>query len=93
MPTSPTWMAYSGNGINCIDAVPIAIRRGTFCNAFLGQVCHEHSQRCRVSDVVLQACRSHEGLRRARADVSHVLCIMRVACWAGSLRSRPKCAP
>ena len=38
MPTSPTWMAYAGDGINCIDAVPIAIQRGTFCNAYLGQV-------------------------------------------------------
>ena len=38
MPTSPTWMAYAGDGLNCIDAVPIAIQRGTFCNAYLGQV-------------------------------------------------------
>ena len=40
MPTSPTWMAYAGDHVNCIDAVPIAIQRGTFCNVYLGQVQH-----------------------------------------------------
>ena len=54
---TPGWRTPA-TGINCIDAVPIAIHRGTFCNAFLGQVCHEHqlwqSQRWRLSLLYLR---------------------------------------
>ena len=38
MPTSPTWIAYKGDHQECIDAVPVAVQRGTFCRAFLGHV-------------------------------------------------------
>ena len=91
MPTSPTWMAYAGDGINCIDAVPIAIQRGTFCKAFLGQVRHEHrpwqSQRWRLSALVLQAWGSHDCPISAHADIEpRALCITHVARWAGLLR-------
>ena len=38
LPTSPTWIAYKGDHQNCLDVVPIAIQRGTFCRVFMGHV-------------------------------------------------------
>jgi hypothetical protein len=36
-PTSPSWVMYGGDDTQCVENVPLLIRREIFCQAFLAE--------------------------------------------------------
>jgi len=36
-PSGPTWLLYSGDDSHCMESVPLLLRLGTFCDAFVAQ--------------------------------------------------------
>ena len=36
-PTAPGWILYTGNATNCLEDMPVVIRRDTFCRAFVAE--------------------------------------------------------
>ena len=35
-PSAPTWMMYAGDHTHCMNSIPIAISRGSFCKYYQG---------------------------------------------------------
>lgn len=63
-PSGPTWLLYGGDDSHCAESVPVLLRRGTFCDAFLAQARVFRTYHSWVLSLML---------RRVRHDVSRTL--------------------